>query len=214
MAWTASPHISSGIPITATSGDRRDGTRRVLDLDRVHVLAAGHDHVLHPVDQVEVALARRGSPRRRCGTSRRGTPPRSPPGRFQYSRMKLPPRAHTSPIVARRPRASRSGSWIDRRTPEHRAARRAQQLAPATVVLVGEQRQHRRALGHAVALAQLESGSSVEQPVEQRRRAWATRRRSSTCERGQPLGPEVGVVEQHGDHRRHHHRLVDRAWSR
>ena len=32
---------------------RRD---RVLDLDRVDVLAAGHDHVLDPIDQVEIAV--------------------------------------------------------------------------------------------------------------------------------------------------------------
>ena len=38
---------------SATPGTAHDG---VLDLGRVHVLAAGHDHVLHPVVQVEVAV--------------------------------------------------------------------------------------------------------------------------------------------------------------
>ena len=36
--------------------DRRVRRDRVLDLDGVHVLAAGDDHVLHPIDEEEVAL--------------------------------------------------------------------------------------------------------------------------------------------------------------
>ena len=36
--------------------DRRVGRDRVLDLDRVDVLAAGDDHVLDPVDEVDVAV--------------------------------------------------------------------------------------------------------------------------------------------------------------
>ena len=32
------------------------GTRSCLDLDRIDILAAGDDHVLHPVDEEEVAL--------------------------------------------------------------------------------------------------------------------------------------------------------------
>src|SRR5262249_12287625 len=42
----------------ADDGDLVDGGvlgERIFDLDRVHVLAAGHDHVLHPIDEVEVA---------------------------------------------------------------------------------------------------------------------------------------------------------------
>ena len=34
----------------------RVGVDRLLDLDRVHVLAAGHDHVVQPIDEVDVAL--------------------------------------------------------------------------------------------------------------------------------------------------------------
>ena len=36
--------------------DRRVRRDRVLDLDGVHVLAAGDDHVLHPVDEEQVAV--------------------------------------------------------------------------------------------------------------------------------------------------------------
>ena len=37
-------------------GDRRMTEERVLDLGRIDVLAAGHDHVLHPVIDEDVAL--------------------------------------------------------------------------------------------------------------------------------------------------------------
>ena len=43
----------------ADDGDLRDGgvgRDRVLDLDGVHVLAAGDDHVVQPVDEVDVAV--------------------------------------------------------------------------------------------------------------------------------------------------------------
>ena len=56
-ALTASPHSSSGTPITAhsrTAGMAVDG---LLDLGRVDVLAAGDDHVLGAVDDEDVASA-------------------------------------------------------------------------------------------------------------------------------------------------------------
>ena len=42
--------------MTATCCDRRMAGERVLDLGRVDVLAAGDDHVLHPVDEEEVPV--------------------------------------------------------------------------------------------------------------------------------------------------------------
>ena len=56
MAFTASPHRSSGTPMTATSATSGCFVEHVLDLGRVHVLAAGHDHVLDPVVQEQEAV--------------------------------------------------------------------------------------------------------------------------------------------------------------
>ena len=184
-------------------GMRRD---RVLDLDRVHVLAAGDDHVLHPVDEEQVAVARRGSRRRRCGTSRRGTPRRSPRARFQYSRMKLPARAHTSPV-------SPGGERSCRRRPGSTAPRRGSgrpadrsRVAAGAVLLGAEHREHRRRTrscrspgrcrGRGTAPSRRSSNAA-----RHRRRAVRERRAGSRAARA-----GTRVVHQHADHRRHHDR--------
>ena len=52
---TTSPQRSSGTPNTATSATAGWSEHR-FDLGRVHVLAAGDDHVLDPVDDEQVAV--------------------------------------------------------------------------------------------------------------------------------------------------------------
>jgi hypothetical protein len=56
MAFTASPQRSSGTPMTAASATPGAAQDRVLHLGRIDVLAAGDDHVLHPVVDEEVAV--------------------------------------------------------------------------------------------------------------------------------------------------------------
>ena len=56
MAFTASPHLLVGNADHRHVGDRRMAEQRVLDFGRIDVLAAGDDHVLHAVVDVEVAV--------------------------------------------------------------------------------------------------------------------------------------------------------------
>ena len=70
-------------PITATSphaGMRRED---VLDLERMHVLAAGDDHVVDPAVDPEVAVARRGARCRPCEYQPSRIAFASASGRFQ-----------------------------------------------------------------------------------------------------------------------------------
>ena len=53
---TRQPHFSSGTPMTATSSDVGVLGEHVLDLGRIDVLAARHDHVLHAVVQEQEAV--------------------------------------------------------------------------------------------------------------------------------------------------------------
>ena len=152
---------------------------------------------------------RRRGPRRRCGTSR----PRSAcsvcSGRFQYSRMKLPPRAHTSPFspVVDGGAVLVADADVDA---HHRPAGRAQQRAAAAVVVGREERQHRRALGHAVALPQVRGRrEQLDTAARAATPASARRRRRGRAARPSRSGRKSGMVEDHGDHRRDHHRPVD-----
>ena len=54
-AVTASPHLSSGVPITQPAR-RRDVGDHVFHFTREHVESAGDNHVLDPVDDVEEAV--------------------------------------------------------------------------------------------------------------------------------------------------------------
>ena len=55
-ATGTSPQRSSGAPTTAASDTDVVGRQRLLDLDRGDVLAAGDDHVLEAVAQLDVAV--------------------------------------------------------------------------------------------------------------------------------------------------------------
>ena len=72
----------SGSPMTAASATPRVGHEHLLDLGRVHVEARHDDEVLGPVDELELAAARR---RRRCRRSA-ATRPRSGRGRSRRPR--------------------------------------------------------------------------------------------------------------------------------
>ena len=56
MAFTVSPHRSSGTPMTAASATSAMGQEHVLDLGRVDVLSTGDDHVLDAIVEVDVSL--------------------------------------------------------------------------------------------------------------------------------------------------------------
>ena len=170
--WRARPRPTSrdGMPITATWATAGMRCDRVLDLDRVHVLAAGDDHVLHPVDEEQVAVARRGSRRRRSGTSRRGTPRRSPRACFQYSRMKLPAAGAHLAGLARRQDVAVVVLDRQRRRPAAAGRPTAAASPPARCSSGPSAVSTADALGHAVALVHVEVREQREQPVEQRGR--------------------------------------------
>ena len=82
------------------------GRQGVLDLGRVHVLAAGDDHVLDAVDDEHVARRRPCSRRRRCASSRRaarrpvssgGSSSRASRGRRRTTISPTLPRGTSSP---------------------------------------------------------------------------------------------------------------------
>ena len=56
QASTSSPRTGSGVAATPTAATARVLGDDALDLDRRDVLAAAADHVLAPVDEVEVAV--------------------------------------------------------------------------------------------------------------------------------------------------------------
>ena len=70
IALTASPQLLVGHADHRDFEHRRMRGEHVLDLDRIHVLAAADDHVLLAIDDEKPAAARRRSPCRRCDTSR------------------------------------------------------------------------------------------------------------------------------------------------
>ena len=83
-ATTRSPHFASAQPITATSATAGCVAQHVLDLRGGDLEAAALDDVgAEPPDDPHVAVADPRARRRRCGTSRRRTRPRSPAGAFQ-----------------------------------------------------------------------------------------------------------------------------------
>ena len=61
MALTVSPHLSSGTPMTAASATAGWASRAFSTSAGIDVLAAGHDHVLDPVVEEEVAPRRQPS---------------------------------------------------------------------------------------------------------------------------------------------------------
>ena len=110
-------------------------------------------------------------------------------GWCQYSTMKLPPRAQTSPAW---PRGHDPADLVPDRELDagHGPAGTGQEVAAPAVLLGPEQGQDGAALGHAVALPQFDVGVEPEHPVEQ----VAGHGRGAVdelAEAGQPLGPEV-----------------------
>ncbi len=175
----------------------------VLDLGGVDVLAAGHDHVLDPVDQVQVAGRRRGSRRRRCGTTRPGRPRPSP--RAGSSTPACSCRPGRTPPRSRRPGRIAAGLVLNgHHRSGHGPPRRAQQVPAPPVLLRSEAGQQAAVLGHPVALEEVEVGEHRQHPLDQRRRH-GRGPVGEHLQRRQPLGPEVGMVEEHGHHGRHHH---------
>ena len=78
-AVTASIHLSSGRPTTATSETAGMGEQHFLHLPARDQHAAGVDHVADAIDDVQIAFRHRSSRRRRNETIRRRTPRRFPP---------------------------------------------------------------------------------------------------------------------------------------
>ena len=70
-ASTSSPHVRVRHAEADRFGDRRMRQQHFVDLARRDLLAAAVDQLLDAADQRQVAVRRRGSPGRRCGTSRR-----------------------------------------------------------------------------------------------------------------------------------------------
>ena len=185
-AWSPAVQHDDGVhplaPVLVGHADDRAGRHggvlgeRVLDLGRVHVLAAGDDHVLDAVDDEDVAVARPCSRRRRCASSRRAAPPRSPPA-CSSSRASRCRRGRRS-----RPTVPRGTSWSCSstiRTSTCGAARPAERRRDGSSWSAGsEQRGDRRQLGHAVGLDEVAvPGRRFARPVEHAPRRSARRRR-------------------------------------
>ena len=117
---TRSPHSSSATPTTAHSATRVLA-QHVLDLERRHLVAAGLDDVDAARGRGSGRCRRRAARRRRCGTSRRGTPSRVASGRRQYSRntpardLDLARRRRATRRRPRRPAAPRRRAAARRR---------------------------------------------------------------------------------------------------
>ena len=79
--------------------DRGKLRHHVLDLGRIHVLAAGHDHVLDAVDDVDEPVLHPCSRRRRCASSHRPPPCAVSSGRSQYPIITTSPLTQISPTV-------------------------------------------------------------------------------------------------------------------
>ena len=92
------------------------------------------------------------APCRRCGTSRRGTPRRSPPGRCQYSRNTAGPRTSSSPGV---PVGHLDAVLVHQL---HVDVRQRLPDEPGPPLAVQRVRQRHADLGHAVALEQRVAG--------------------------------------------------------
>src|SRR4051812_47045365 len=144
----------------------------VLDLTGVHVLAAGDDHVLHAVDEVQVAVLVEPACVSRVipATGERGRRflrsipvlPHVVPG----PRAPLPPRSfHAPPLVVPAPPApppppppgrDRAVLFLDRHDRPGAGAPGRGEDAPAPPVLLGAEAGEQAAvLGHAIALEDL-----------------------------------------------------------
>ena len=184
----------------------------VLDLDRVHVLGAGDDHVLEPVDHVEVAV--------RVGVRAvTGAVPAVDERRLGLLRA-VPVAQHhvraADPELADLPRPQRRVRGIanldlDAR---HRRAHRGEAAAirllarmAAAVVLRREMRDRGRRLGHAVKLRDL-----AREPVQHAPLQLGRDRRGGVLDVAQAAqirGGALGCVEQHPQHRRDERRVRD-----
>ena len=56
MAWTASPHCSLGNSDDGALRDRRMLRHAVFDFGGIDIFAAGNDHVLDAIDDIDVTI--------------------------------------------------------------------------------------------------------------------------------------------------------------
>ena len=204
-ATTRSPHFSSGSPMTAQSCDGGVRHQRLLDLGRVHVEAAGDDHVLGPVDDeqevvvVEVAdvagVVPAVAPRPRpwppgCGSSRPSPASCAPRSRRARRRAAARRRVH-----------DRDRHQGRRTTGRGRAARVA--TRPVREEVVGRRPSSRSSSaprsGRTAGPSPARCGSA---PPPAGSPTSAPRRTRSTAATRGPSCRGVGVAEHHVDQRR------------
>ena len=182
---------------------RRDG---VLHLDRIDVLASGHDHVLHPIDEVQIpgSVEVSGVARAIPAAAERGLgqlrllPVLAHEVAASCADLAILPRGRDRVVLAAHADADA----------DHRSTGGTQDRTTPAMVGGGEERQDRRALGHAVALREVHFGEGGHDPLEQSR----GHRRGpvdQVAQRLETTRSEVGMVQHHCDHRGHHHGPVD-----
>ena len=154
---------------------RRVPIQRVFDFDRVHVLAAGHDHVLEPIDDEQVAAvaqeaeiagvvpAARERRRRRCRRCSSSRPSRS--GRARGSRRPRPA-SHSLPS-SRTTRTATPGTARPHEPKQRRADRG---------LFVAQAGDDRRRLRRAVELRELRAGKGRVRRFDRARSRSASRR--------------------------------------
>ena len=184
-------------PVGDRLADRRVREQRLVDLARGDLLAAAVDQLLEPAVEREIAVGE-GARGRRCGTSRRGTTPRSPP-RCRGSRRPRPARAPTTSPAA--PGGDRLPVLVEDRdlgagrtpTVPARRSRRRQRVARHLV----------RRLGHAVGLDDRHAEALLERVQAAARARTSTSARTAAARalvgRAGSLARIVGTGREPGD---------------
>ena len=175
----------------------------ILDLARVDVLAAGHDRVLEPVDDVEVALLREGADVAGVRSSRRAAPPPSRRGR-PSTRRTATGRAMT--ISPSSPGRQRLVVLVDdAHLLEIERARRGEELRLLVGILVRRVRYAPRTSRSSRTSGRSRSRTASRRGAAPRGR-WVSRRRGRPrARRGRPR--RCRVLVQDVDHRRHEHHV-------